>query len=84
VSLGPIELLVLALLVSLVILPVWAIADAARATDSQWAAIGQSRMVWLILLVVLTLAAFPLGIVLSAVYLVTVRPKLATARPATG
>jgi hypothetical protein len=83
-GLGPAELVVLLFLVAILGLPVWAVADAARSTDRQWAAVGQSRTVWLILLVVLTVAAFPFGILLSVVYLLTVRPKLATAAgPAT-
>ena len=87
-NLGPTELgvLLLSLLLLAVFLglPVWAVVDAARATDQQWAAIGQSRTVWLILLVALTLAVPPVGFILSVVYLLTVRPKLAIAAgPAT-
>jgi hypothetical protein len=81
-GLGPVELLVILFCLGF---PVWAVADAVRASDRQWEAIGQSRRVWLVLLVVLTVAALPIGFVLSAVYLLTVRPKLATAsRPAAG
>ena len=83
-SLGPAELLVILFVVAFVGFPVWAVVDAVRASDQQWEAIGQSRTVWLILLVVLTVAAAPFGFVLSVVYLLTIRPKLATARPAAG
>jgi hypothetical protein len=43
-------------------------------------AIGQNRVVWILLLAALTFA-FGLGVVLAVVYLVAVRPKLTAAVP---
>jgi hypothetical protein len=80
VNIGPTELVILLALVSLLVLPVWALVDALQATDAQWVAVGQQRTVWVALLAICTLCAGPVGPVLAVVYLVSVRPKLAAAK----
>jgi hypothetical protein len=79
-NLGPTELVILLSFAGLLVLPVWALIDALRATDSQWAAIGQQRNTWVALLAITVLCTGPVGLVLAIVYLLTVRPKLAAAR----
>ena len=60
-------------------LPVWAIVDALRASEAQWDAVGQSRLVWVAVILVGAVCGGFFGVVLAAVYLLTVRPKLAAA-----
>ena len=78
-TLGPAELLIVLLLLFVLVIPVWAVVDASIRTDGQWAAIGQNEVLWVVLLVV-GIFVPPLGIVLSIVYLTTLRPKLPGAR----
>ena len=75
-GLGPVELVVLVVLVPLLVLPVWAIIDAIVRPDSQWAAADQSKTLWVVVLVAGTFALGPVGLVLAIVYFVSVRPKL--------
>lgn len=82
-NLGPFELLILLVFVSFLALPVWAIVDALRASDAEWAAIGQQRTLWVSLIgLSVVCGGGVVGIVLAVVYLVTVRPKLQAARSA--
>jgi hypothetical protein len=67
-SLGPMELLFFVVL----FLPVWGIIDAAVRPDSAWAAAGQSKVVWVLVQIFLSI----LG---TAVYFVAIRPKLKAA-----
>jgi hypothetical protein len=73
--LGPIELLILLVALVSLIVPIWAIVDAARRPETQWAAAGQNRTRWLVFL---TLGALlpVVGVVLLIVYLVSIRPQL--------
>jgi hypothetical protein len=75
-SLGPIELAVVAFLLACLVLPIWAIVDAVVRTESAWAAAGQNKTLWVVLLVVCTFVVAPLGLVLAIVYLASIRPKL--------
>ena len=82
-NLGPTELVILLVLfVPFIAVPIWAIVDAMGATDAQWAAVGQQRTLWLVLIGAGTLCGGLIGVVLAIVYLVTIRPKLAQARSA--
>jgi hypothetical protein len=69
------ELLILLVLLALLIIPIWAIIDAAARPDSQWAAAGQSKVRWLVFL---TVGSFlpVIGLVLLIVYLASIRPQL--------
>ena len=60
-----------------VVVPIWGILDAARKPTEAWAAIRQSRLLWILLMALLTL--FGMGVIVAVVYLVTVRPKLVAA-----
>jgi hypothetical protein len=66
---GPAELLILLVLF---LLPVWGIIDAAIRPDSAWAAVGQSKLVWVVVQIFL-------WVIGSAVYFVAIRPKLKAA-----
>ena len=81
-NIGPTELLIILFVLSLfVVLPVWAIVDALRATELQWQVVGQNRYVWVALIAAGTFFGGFFGFVLAIVYLVSVRPKLARAAP---
>lgn len=49
---------------------VWMLVDAAKAPESAWAAIGQSKTLWIVL------AVFPLGVIASLLHYFWLRPKL--------
>ena len=55
--------------VALFALWVFTLVDAVRRPEEQWAAAGQSKVLWIVLLVVV-------GVVLSIVYLFYPRPQL--------
>jgi hypothetical protein len=57
-------------------LMVWVIVDAANKPDAAWAAVGKSRATWITLIAVFTFLCTIVGVVLSIVYLVSVRPQL--------
>lgn len=61
-----------------VLVPIWGILDAARKPTEAWAAIRQSRLLWILLMALLT-PVFGMGVIVAVVYLVTVRPKLVAA-----
>ncbi|WP_435746928.1 DUF2516 family protein [Nocardioides sp. SYSU DS0663] len=56
----------------------WALVDALRFTEQEWEAAGQSRNLWLVLLVGALLAGIPF--VAALVYLFWPRPALKRAR----
>jgi len=59
---------------------VWGIADAARRPDSAWARAGENKVLWLVLQAGgLIMGLGIVGLVLSIVYLSTIRPKVAAA-----
>ena len=60
-----------------VVVPIWGILDAARKPTEAWAAIRQSRLLWILLMALLTPVG--MGVIVAVVYLVTVRPKLVAA-----
>ncbi len=82
-NLGPTELVILLVLVSLLAVPIWAVTDALRASDAEWAAIGQQRTMWILLIgLSVVCGGGVVGIILAVIYLVSVRPKLQAARSA--
>jgi hypothetical protein len=74
-GLGPIEVVILFLVLALLILPIWAFIDAAARPEHQWAAAGQAKGRWLLYLSVGSLLPV-IGLVLLIVYLVSIRPEL--------
>jgi hypothetical protein len=83
VNVGPVEVLVvLGVIVGLVLglaLPIWAIVDAAGRPDAVWLAAGQNKVLWIVLIAVLTLACGA-GWIVALVYLFAIRPKLVAAQ----
>jgi hypothetical protein len=55
---------------------VWAIADIASTPDSAFVGAGLSKLTWLVLIAVFLVVAAPVALVLSIVYLSSVRPRL--------
>jgi hypothetical protein len=57
-------------------IPLWAIIDAARRSNSSFQRIGSDKTRWIVILVVLSVFLNIGGVVASAVYLTTTRPRL--------
>jgi hypothetical protein len=57
-------------------IPLWAIIDAARRSDSSFQQIGSDKTRWIVILVVLSVFFNLVGIVASVVYLTTTRQRL--------
>lgn len=72
-------LLIGVVMLAIVALSIWAIVDACQHPDDAWSRIGQSRPLWLALLIGAWLLTGFLGPVLALVYLATVRPRLLAA-----
>ena len=69
-------ILVLALLATPLTLSVLALLDAARRPGWVWALAGRTQVLWIAAILFGTIA-LPLGIVISTVYLLRIRPRLA-------
>ena len=74
-AIGPIELLIILAMLGLLLIPILIIVDAASRPDAQWVAAGESRKLWLALLVVGSLIPV-LGVIPLIVYVASIRPKL--------
>ncbi len=59
---------------------VWALIDSQSRPEAAWRQIGQSKQVWLVVLIVGLLFCL-VGLVADIVYLASVRPKLEAASP---
>ena len=60
-------------------LSVWALVDAATRPDQAWVASGQSKVLWIVLVVGLTLLT-PFGFILAIVYLTVIRKQVQAAQ----
>ena len=81
---GPVELLIiLVVAVVALALPIWAIVDAASRPDAVWAATGQNKVLWIVLIAVLTVLC-GVGWIIALVYLLAIRPKLIAAQAGGG
>jgi hypothetical protein len=80
VNIGPAEFGVVVVVVVLAIAPlalgVWAIVDAASKPEAAWVATGKNRVTWIVLIAVFTFFCPLVGLVLSIVYLASIRPQL--------
>jgi hypothetical protein len=56
--------------------PLWAIIDAAIRPRAAWQAIGRSKTIWLVLLIVFLIFFAPVSLVLAIIYLASIRGKL--------
>jgi hypothetical protein len=75
-GLGPMELIVLGMSALLLIIPIWAIIDAAGRADKQWAGIGNSKGLWIAMMALSAVLCTPIGAVISIYYLAVMRPRL--------
>jgi hypothetical protein len=55
---------------------IWALADIAAKPESSFAGAGMSKVMWVVLIAVFIVVFAPAALVLSVVYLSSVRPKL--------
>ena len=58
------------------VLPIWALVDASSRPAGAFAAAGSSKGMWIALIVVFTLLTGIVGVVLSIVYLATIRRRV--------
>ena len=58
---------------------IWAIVDAIGRPSDKFILAGQSKAVWLVLMIGFTLACGFIGVLLAIYYLLAVRPKVAAA-----
>jgi hypothetical protein len=72
--------LLLVLVVGLVV-PIWAIVDAASRPSGAFSAAGSSKTMWIVLIVVGWLVTGLIGIILAVVYLASIRPRVRTVGP---
>jgi hypothetical protein len=69
-------LVVLVFLVVGLVIPVWAIVDAASRPSGAFAAADSSKTMWIVLIVIGWLVTGLIGIVLAVVYLASIRPRV--------
>ena len=81
-GLGIAELLILLVLASSVLLPVWGLIDAASHPEEAFTAAGHNKTLWIVLNVG-GLLLCGIGLVLTIVYFAAVRPKVVVAGNAT-
>ncbi len=72
---GLIILFLILILVTLV-LPIWAVVEAASRPYGAFTAAGSSKVLWIVLIIVFWLLTWIVGIVLSVVYLAAIRPRV--------
>ncbi len=77
-NLGAPELLIILFVVGLPLLIIFGIVDAAKRSTRAFDLAGQSKTLWVALLAV-GLLATPVGVVLTLVYLLSIRPRVAAA-----
>ena len=73
---GPDIFVVLIVAVAGLLVPIWAIADAASRPTGAFVAAGSSKALWITLIVVFWLVTGVVGFVLACVYLAAIRPRV--------
>ena len=71
---------ILVLFVSLGV-PLWAIIDAGSRPTGAFTAAGSSKGLWLALIILLTLFTGIVGVIVSGVYLTSIRPRVRAVMP---
>jgi hypothetical protein len=82
VGMGAPELLIMLMFVTgiaALVLTVVVVVDASARPDAVWEATGQNRMLWIVLPIALLVACGIGSLIVSIIYLATVRPKLIAA-----
>src|SRR3954463_9178800 len=57
-------------------LGIWALVDTIRHRDDEFEAVGTSRVLWLVLLLVGLLVCQPMGLVVALIFVIRIRPKV--------
>ena len=73
---GPNVFIVLIVAAAGLLVPIWAIADAASRPTGAFVAAGSSKALWITLIVVFWLVTGVVGFVLACVYLASIRPRV--------
>jgi len=73
---GPDLFVVIVIFAVGLVIPVWAIVDAASRPSGAFAAAGSSKPMWIVLIVIGWLVTGLIGIVLAVVYLALIRPRV--------
>ncbi len=68
--------LLLLIAVVLLVIPIWALIDALARPSGAFAAAGSSKGMWVALIVVTWLLTGIVGVILSLVYLTSIRPRV--------
>ena len=66
----------LIILLVFVVLPIWALVDAISRPSGAFSAARSSKRMWIALIVVFSLLTGIIGVVLSIVYLASIRPRV--------
>ncbi len=69
-------LIIFLLLITTLVLPIWAVVDAASRPYGAFTAAGSSKVLWIVLIIVFWLLTWIVGVVLSIVYLAAIRPRV--------
>ncbi len=73
---GPDLLIVVIVVVAGLLVPIWAIADAAARPSGAFVSAGSSKAMWIALIVVFWLVTGIVGFVLACVYPASIRPRV--------
>lgn len=73
---GPDLFVVAIIFLAGLVIPIWAIADAASRPTQAFAVAGSSKAMWISLIVVFWLITGVIGFVLACVYLASIRPRV--------
>jgi hypothetical protein len=73
---GPDVFIVVIVAIAGLLVPIWAIADAASRPSAAFVAAGSSKAMWITLIVVFWLVTGIVGFVLAIVYLASIRPRV--------
>jgi hypothetical protein len=68
-NIGLPELVLLLVILLVMVLPIWSVLDAALRPDGAWQAAGQSKVVWVLVILFMPLVG-------SLIYFAAVRPKV--------
>jgi Protein of unknown function (DUF2516) len=74
-------LVLLFVLVIGLVIPVWAIVDAASRPSGAFSAAGSSKTMWIVLIMVGWLVTGLIGIILAVVYQASIRPRVRAVSP---
>jgi len=73
---GPDGLIVLVIALVALVIPIWALVDSISRPSGAFAAAGSSKGMWIALIVLFWLFTGIIGVILSIVYLASIRPRV--------